>query len=150
MTIRSAPPSVRGDAAALGLDLDVVEDDRRENHPGDAHQLLAEDEADEREPHRILDAVAHDLAVEEIFRLVQHHQKHKCEQGQLRRNGERHADNEGVADDVADDGQQPAQEGDADQHPGVGQMVPEQKPAVSPVLMAEMAICAPMTVAKLR
>jgi hypothetical protein len=53
-----------------GLDLDVVEDDGGEDHAGDAYEFFADEQAEEGEPHRVLDASADDLAVQEVFEFV--------------------------------------------------------------------------------
>src|SRR6185436_9313950 len=66
------------------FELQVMEDDRREDHARNAHQLFANDQAEQRQPERRLDAVAHDLAVEEIFELMDDHQKDECHQGHRR------------------------------------------------------------------
>ena len=53
------------------LNLQIIEDYRRQNHPWNPCQPLSNQEAEECEPHRIFDSSADDSAVEEILKLMQ-------------------------------------------------------------------------------
>ena len=76
-----------------------MQDDGGKDHARNAHQLFAEHQPDECQPHRTFDAVADDLAVEEIFQLVDDDEEDQCDERHLRRDRERHADDEDVADE---------------------------------------------------
>lgn len=56
--------SAGGDFVSRRLHFDVMQDDRGENHAGNAHQFFPKHQPDERQPHRTFDAVADDLAIE--------------------------------------------------------------------------------------
>ena len=68
----------------FAVHLDVVEQHGRQDQSRDSHQLPAHHHADEREPPGILDAIADDLAVQEVLELVQAEQKHKRRERRLR------------------------------------------------------------------
>src|SRR5882672_10793145 len=54
---------------------EVVEHDGRENHAGDAHEPFPNHQPEQRQPERVANAIAHDLAVEEILKLVDDQQE---------------------------------------------------------------------------
>ena len=68
----------------------------------------------------------------------------------LQRNRQCDEDNDGVAYEVADDRHEAAKKSDRNEQRRVRHVNGERKIAVNTVLMSEIVICAPMTVAKLR
>src|SRR5581483_9110223 len=98
---------------------EVVEHDGGEDHSGDAHQFLAEDQPEQRQPDRAADASADDFAVEEVFEFVNYNQKHQGDQGHPGRKGEANADHQAVADQISDHRDQAAKESYADDHDGI-------------------------------
>ncbi len=119
--------AMHGDLVLGRFDLDVMQDDRGENHAGNPHELLAYDDSEQRQPHGILDAVTDNLAVQEILKFVYDDEVGEGDQRHLRRDGERNSHDEGVADEVANDGQQSAKESQHQKHRGVFEMVPNQE-----------------------
>lgn len=93
-----------------------MQDDWGEDHAGDSHKPLTEHQGQQGEPHRVFDAVTDDLAVQEVFKLVDGDEEAEGDDGQFRFYRERDASDERVADEVADDGQQAAEKsGDGEQ-----------------------------------
>ena len=96
-----------------------MQDNRRENHPRYSHQLLSKDHCYQHQPHGVFDPGANDFDVEEVFQLVNHHEKYEAEQRRPWRNCETDGNNQCVAYQVSDDWQQPAEKGDRDEHHGI-------------------------------
>src|ERR1041385_4325276 len=63
-----------------------------------------------------------DLAIEKVFKFVDHDQKPERQECALGRNGERDTDDDRVADEVADDWYEPKKERQANNHRRVRQM----------------------------
>src|ERR1035437_1316800 len=72
-----------------GFHADVVQHYRGEDHAGKAEELLAKDQGQQCQPQRIADAVPDDLAVEEVFQLVNDHQEHEGRERHLDRKSTR-------------------------------------------------------------
>lgn len=88
-----------------------MQDHRCEDHPWNAHQTFAYDESGQSEPHGIFDPVPDDLAVQEILQLVQSHEEDERSDREVQGNRDRDGYNDRVADHVADDRDQAAEEG---------------------------------------
>src|SRR6266436_2696195 len=53
------------------LYFDVVQHHRRQNHPGNSHEALPDNESQQSQPDRVLNPISNDFAVEKIFKLMQ-------------------------------------------------------------------------------
>jgi len=59
------------------FNLDVVQNDWRQNHSRYSHEALADDQREQGEPDGIFDPITDDLAVQKIFQLVKRDQEHE-------------------------------------------------------------------------
>lgn len=59
------------DLQFCALNLYIIKNNWRQNHPWDASQSLSNQEAEESEPHRVLDSPTDDPAVKEILKFMQ-------------------------------------------------------------------------------
>ena len=87
-----------------------------------ALEEIAEHKRQQGQPHWIFDPRTDDLAVQEIFQLVNDDEKNQREQSHARRNREAHAYDERVADEIAYNRQQTTHEGNYDDQRCIGQL----------------------------
>src|SRR5947209_3648916 len=102
------------------FDPQIVEDHGRQNHSGNAHQFFADDQADEGEPDRIPDAGPDYFAVQEILQLMDNNEEDERHDRHLARDEDPEENDDGVAEDVANDREQPAEECEPDDNRRVG------------------------------
>lgn len=65
------------------FNLEVVEDDRCQNHTGYACYSLAYKECQQGEPHGVLNSSADDAAVEKVLKLVENDEIEERDNGEL-------------------------------------------------------------------
>src|SRR6266513_5882968 len=125
--IRMNDFSFSNQAAVAELALHERVDDRAHHYAGDAERSLADEDRHQDLPRLRVGLAADDARVHQVFELVDEDEKNERGHGGRERDAHRQDDDDGVRDEVAEDRDQAADEGDEDDRRGEGETAAEER-----------------------